>query len=46
MDNMTALHPATSVDCRCSRRDRDRLVPSSLSPRLARILRQVIASSR
>ena len=46
MDNMTAAHSATSIFCRCSRCDRDRLVLGSLSPRIARVLRQAIASSR
>lgn len=46
MDNMTASHSATSVSCRCGRCDRERLVLSSLSPRIARVLRQAIAASR
>ncbi len=46
MDNMIASLSTTSVYCRCSRCDRDRLVLSSLSPRIARVLRQAIASSR
>lgn len=46
MDNMNASHSRTSLYCRCSRCHRDRLVLSSLSPRIARVLRQAIDSSR
>lgn len=46
MDNLEIRHTATAAFCRCRRCDRDRLVLSSLSPRIARVLRQAIASSR
>ena len=46
MDNRIATHSVTSVHCRCSRCDRDRIVLGSLSPRIARVLRQAISSSR
>ena len=46
MDNMTASHSAQSAYCRCSHCDRDRIVLGSLSPRIARVLRQAISSSR
>lgn len=46
MDNRIASHSAKAVYCRCSRCDRDRIVLGSLSPRIARVLRQVISSSR
>jgi hypothetical protein len=37
---------ANTALCRCGRCTRDRLVLSSLSPRIARVLRQAIVSSR
>ena len=46
MDNVTTRHTANTGLCRCSRCTRDRLVLTSLSPRIARVLRQAIASSR
>jgi len=46
MYNLTTRHAADAALCRCSRCTRDRLVLSSLSPRIARVLRQAIASSR
>jgi len=46
MDNVTTRHVENRPLCRCGRCTRDRLVLSSLSPRLARVLRQAIASSR
>jgi hypothetical protein len=46
MDSLSAAHSAKSVLCRCSRCDRDRLVLSSLSPRIRRVLRQAINASR
>jgi hypothetical protein len=46
MDNLNIQHTANPALCRCSRCSRDRLVLSSLSPRIARVLRQAIASSR
>jgi hypothetical protein len=46
MDRMTVGHSPTAPLCRCTRCQRDRLVLSALSPRLARVLRQAIASSR
>jgi hypothetical protein len=45
MDNLSIRHTASTL-CRCNRCTRDRLVLSSLSPRIARVLRQAIASSR
>jgi len=46
MDNLATRHLANTALCRCGRCTRDRLVLSSLSPRIARVLRQAIASSR
>lgn len=46
MDNLDTRHTMHTALCRCRRCDRDRLVLSSLSPRIARVLRQAIASSR
>ncbi|HLZ47332.1 MAG TPA: hypothetical protein VKR80_01625 [Candidatus Limnocylindria bacterium] len=44
MDNPQHLRAAAL--CRCSRCSRDRLVLSSLSPRIARVLRLAIAAGR
>ncbi|HTH69905.1 MAG TPA: hypothetical protein VL493_01415 [Candidatus Saccharimonadales bacterium] len=46
MDNLSTRRTANTALCRCSRCTRDRLVLSSLSPRIARVLRQAIDSSR
>jgi hypothetical protein len=46
MDNLTARRTSNTALCRCSRCMRDRLVLSSLSGRIARVLRQAIDSSR
>jgi hypothetical protein len=46
MDHLNIRHTASTALCRCSRCTRDRLVLSSLSPRIARVLRQAIDSSR
>ncbi|HTJ60349.1 MAG TPA: hypothetical protein VL333_04055 [Candidatus Saccharimonadales bacterium] len=46
MDNVSIRRTANTALCRCSRCTRDRLVLSSLSPRIARVLRQAIDSSR
>jgi len=46
MDNMTSRRSTNAILCRCTRCTRDRLVLSSLSPRIARVLRQAIDSNR
>jgi len=46
MDNMTSRRSTNPILCRCTRCTRDRLVLSSLSPRIARVLRQAIDSNR
>jgi len=46
MDSMPTGHTASTTLCRCSRCTRDRLVLSSLPPRIALVLREAIDSSR
>jgi hypothetical protein len=46
MDHLNIRRTASATLCRCSRCTRDRFVLSSLSPRIARVLRQAIDSSR
>jgi len=44
MERLPSRHVADVALCRCDRCNRDRLVLSSLSPRIARVLRLAIVS--